>query len=861
MESSLKLRTIIDQLPSALFVCNLQGNIKDVNTAASSLLSYTMEELKNMDFRNSLSIESIPEYNSIIKSLKNENNRSVQLVHVTKAGTFITSKLEIKTIEENNETFLLIISSKVNEEFHPQQKQLLNDELYKKLFDLVNETIYIIDHRGYPVLANSHCMKMTGYSLEELKSKPIIDLVHPEDKALAAEKIKERLSGDEIGYAYTLRMNDKSGNEKWVYQNSVGILWDGKPAGLCVSSDITQIKTIETALRESEEKYRLVVENANEGIFIIQDGHVVFSNQYVRNILGYTDWELKDEHFVSLIHPDDKESVFENYKKRIEGNYIPMYISRVRKKSGDYVTVEVKAARIEYEGKPATLNFTTDVTEKLNAETKLKENEERYRSFFNNSIEAISIFDIETLNFIEVNDAFCSMYGYTKEEAMYMNVADVSAEPENSEKAIKISAKKGGVDIPIRYHKKKDGTVMIVRISVGPFIWKGRKVMYSILRDITEQLRIEQELIDSKEILQSMADSVPAYVAMVDAETLKYKFVNQRFVDAYQRSREQIIGTHIKDIIGQQNTDFAMEYINEVRKGKTASYINIFKINTGERYINVNYSPSFDLNGKVKDIIVLSYDITDIKNTEKQLKMAKEEAEQANQMKSELIATKNRFFSIIAHDLKTPFNGLIGLSELLIKNAVEPKDYKNVATLLHDSAINGFNLLENLLEWARTQTGEIKYNRESIDLKNIIASNINLFRQNANEKNINLHESILSSIIIEGDKQMINTVLRNLISNAIKFTPKGGEVTIEACIDGDNVNITVSDTGVGMKKEDLLKVFNIAESFSCPGTENEKGTGLGLILCKEFIEKHSGIINVTSQVSKGTKISVMLPCI
>lgn len=859
MEDNKFNRAIIDNLPDALFVCNQKGEILDVNETACARLGFSIKELKSLNFKELISKDSIAEFDANFKLLIEKKQFIFEVEHVDKAGTLKPAELSLKIINENNDNIVLIVSRDITSLKECKQTENSSEELYRKLFELANEAIYVVDHKGYSVLANSHCVKMTGYSKEELKSNPIINLVYPEDRAHVTRKLNERLSGDAIGYAYSFRIIDKKGNIKWVYQNSIGTLWDGKPAGLCVSSDITELKNIEAALRESEEKYRLVVENANEGIFIIQDERVVFSNKYVRNILGYNDEEFKNEHFINLIHPDDKKVVFENYRKRIEGEFIPMYISRVKKKTGSYVTVEVRATKIIYEGKPATLNFTTDVTEKLNAENKLQENEERYHSFFSNSIEAISIFDVKTMKFLDVNDAFCQMYGYTKDEALTMVVSDVSAEPEISEQAIKNSAKKGSVDIPIRYHKKKDGTIMIVRISAGPFQWKGRKVMYSILRDITEQLKTEQELIDSKELLQTMADSVPAYVAVVDAETLKYKFVNQRFVDAYEREREQIIGSHIKDIISEENTEFAMKYINEVRKGNPSSYINVFKINTGERYIHVNYRPSFHSNGKVKDIIVLSHDITDLKNAEKQLQKAKEEAEFANQVKSELIATKNRFFSIIAHDLKSPFSGLIGLSQLLVKNASSEKDCKRIAALINDAAINGFKLLENLLEWARTQTGAIKYNPEKVDLKKIIEFNVSLLRQNAKEKNIIMSEIILDEIIIEGDKQMINTIIRNLVSNAIKFTPKGGSVTIEAAFENGNVNLSVSDTGIGINQKDMQKLFKIGGGFSNSGTEDEKGTGLGLILCKEFVDKHSGSIKVESEVLKGTKIIVKLP--
>ena len=859
MESNVYHHSIIDHIPDALFIVNLKGEILDVNQTACTCLGYTREELKNLAFRNIISEDNIPEFNDKVELLIKKKHLLTEVEHVDSNGKIIPAELSLKIIDQNNENVILIISRDITERKQQEQKQRISEVLYRKLFELANENIYIIDRNGFVVLANSHCLNSVGYSNEEFMSTPIIDFVHQDDREYVGKKIKDRLSGDDIGYAYQFRFIDKDGDIKWLYQNSIGIVWNGEPAGLCVSSDITELKNVEAALRESEEKYRLVVENASEGIFIVQDGYIVFENRKMAEIFGYTIEEFKKDNFLTFIHPDDKEIVKENHLNRLKGHQIPSYLLRGRKKDGEYITIEVTATLFEFNSKPATLNFINDVSERIEAERKLRENEERYRSFFSNSIEAISIFDTETLKYIEVNDAFCKMYGYTKEEALTMTVADVSVEPEESEQAIKTSVKKGGVEIPIRYHKKKDGTIMIVRISAGPFKWKGRNVMYSILRDITEQLRTEQELIDSKDLLQKMADSMPAYVGVADAETIKYRFVNQRFVEGFGKTREEIIGSYFAEIIGKENAEFALPYIEKVRKGKPSSYINTFDLSEGKRYINVSFTPSFSADGNVKDIIIMSHDITNIKRAEQELKKAKETAEYANQIKSELIATKNRFFSIIAHDLKSPFNGLIGLTELLINDAVDIEDYKKIAAHMHDMAINGFTLLENLLDWARTQTGEIKYNPEKVNLKKIVEYNIALLKQNAIEKNIILSESIMDDIIIEADDQMINTVLRNLISNAIKFTPKGGHVTIEAILEKENVSLSVSDTGIGINPEDIQKLFKIDDSYSTPGTEKERGTGLGLILCKEFIDKHSGSINVESEVSKGTKIIVKLP--
>ena len=231
-------------------------------------------------------------------------------------------------------------------------------------------------------------------------------------------------------------------------------------------------------------------------------------------------------------------------------------------------------------------------------------------------------------------------------------------------------------------------------------------------------------------------------------------------------------------------------------------------------------------------------------------------------------AIKDRFFSIIAHDLKNPFHNILGFSELLIANIhnYEINKTEKFIKILNHTAKKGYELLENLLEWARSQTGNIDFKPTKFDLKDIVNENIELLSNNAENKNISLLPGILDSTYVFADKNMINTVIRNLLVNAIKFTPERGKVEIMAkplevgrSMSQPDTNqqpgfieISVCDTGVGIKQEDIKKLFRIDVNHSTIGTGDEKGTGLGLILCKEFIEKNKGEIWVESQVGKGS---------
>jgi len=222
---------------------------------------------------------------------------------------------------------------------------------------------------------------------------------------------------------------------------------------------------------------------------------------------------------------------------------------------------------------------------------------------------------------------------------------------------------------------------------------------------------------------------------------------------------------------------------------------------------------------------------------------------------------KDKFFSIIAHDLRSPFNAIVGFSQLLIEQ-VKSQDFAGIelyAGIILRSAELALGLQSNLMEWAQSQTGRIEFSPTHFKTDELINEIALLFTDIASQKNISLDLELVHSTSIFADKAMIGTVLRNLISNSIKYTKPGGKITITAFERENDISIAVSDTGVGMPQTAIDNLFRIDKNQSTPGTQDELGTGLGLILCKEFVEIHGGQIEVESEINKGTTFLVSLP--
>jgi signal transduction histidine kinase len=262
-------------------------------------------------------------------------------------------------------------------------------------------------------------------------------------------------------------------------------------------------------------------------------------------------------------------------------------------------------------------------------------------------------------------------------------------------------------------------------------------------------------------------------------------------------------------------------------------------------------------------------DVTEITHRNNEYRKLKVEAEnraleisKLNDNLKEVNAQKDKFFSIISHDLKSPFNGFLGLISLLKQNISEfsIEEISEMIDLMDKSANSVWELLETLLEWARSQTGKIPFNPDYQQLSDILQQQIYLFSTVADNKEIHLISEIEdTSIISYFDYKMIETVARNLVSNSLKFTEKGGTIILKIESKENDVIFSVIDNGVGISEANLEKLFRIDTQVTTLGTSNEKGTGLGLILCKDFVEKNGGKIWVESELGKGTKFSFSLP--
>ncbi len=367
--------------------------------------------------------------------------------------------------------------------------------------------------------------------------------------------------------------------------------------------------------------------------------------------------------------------------------------------------------------------------------------------------------------------------------------------------------------------------------------------------DITERKKAEEVLKNSESHSRALIEAIPDLIFTMDSKGIfiDYKVAIENL--AYRA--QSIIGKKIRDILPFEFAELVEEKIKLTLQSRQMQVFE-YQLPLPEKGLcdfEARMVPSDS--DKVVSIV---RDVTERKKTEAEIKHKNEELELLN-------ATKDKFFNIIAHDLKSPFNAIMGFSELLVER-VQEKNYEGIdkfAGIILKSSGRAIELLMNLMDWARSQTGKMEFIPEYFQIVDFIEETTPLFDDIAGQKSISIRKNLSQGATVFADKTMISTVLRNLISNAIKFTNTGGEIVISVVNKTSELTVSVSDNGVGISKSALEKLFRLDENYSTTGTNNEQGTGLGLILCKEFIEKHGGKIWVESEVGKGSTFSFSLP--
>lgn len=454
---------------------------------------------------------------------------------------------------------------------------------------------------------------------------------------------------------------------------------------------------------------------------------------------------------------------------------------------------------------------------------------------------------------VDLNNSFEKISGYTS-SAFFNNPNlwfDIVYQEDQSilEKANTYLTENGNADCEYRI-KTSDGKIVWLhdRKSIV-FDDSGTPVqMGGILSDITEKKLLEERL-----TLKNYAlDNSPSAVGFADL-TGNITYVNNKYVKLFgYKDKKEIIGKHISEFAS--TVEQPEKVFSTIRKGEVYIGQGIPKRKDGSTFYSIISASPVISNKKILCVMAVFEDITDLKEMELQLKKSESRLSKLNK-------EKDKFFTIIAHDLKSPFNGMLGLLEIIAKEYTVFNDEQRLKMIKasHDSAQKAFTLLLDLLEWARLQNNQVEIKKEEVNLSDIVNETIDINKDHILTKEISIKNNIKETVQVEVDINSIKTVVRNIFTNAIKFTQSGGEIEFSLKKFNDAVELIIKDSGVGMSEETISKLFKLDENVTMPGTDNEKGTGLGLIICNEIVSKNEWEMNVESQIGKGSTFKILIP--
>jgi PAS domain S-box-containing protein len=371
-----------------------------------------------------------------------------------------------------------------------------------------------------------------------------------------------------------------------------------------------------------------------------------------------------------------------------------------------------------------------------------------------------------------------------------------------------------------------------------------------MIEDITERKKLR----DRMRLLSHAVEGLSECICISDTGD-RIIFVNEAFQTTYGYSQEELLGkSHSIVISPEYDQKFLNSFFQATMEGSWRGNMNNQRKDGSKFPVNSVTSRVFDDKGEMVALVTISSDISETQKAQNQLKKYAEELKASNN-------AKDKLFSIISHDLRNPFTTLLGFSQLLDEQYSEFSEAEKISFIqeIRKASENTFNLLENLLTWSRTQTGGIQARPALFDVAELLQQHLIIQQNTASLKRIDLSFKIPKGIMAYADPDMVKTILLNLTSNAIKFTRTKGVITITATVQKDTVQIEVADNGIGMTPSDVESIFRIDKSRSKPGTSNEKGTGLGLLICKEFVERNGGKIRVESEQNKGSRFIFTLP--
>jgi len=742
-----------------------------------------------------------------------------------------------------------------------------SEQVFRSLVENAFVGIAISDLRGRLKYVNKTLADLLGYSVSELLNQPFKNFIHPADRGKVMRLFLRIIMLRREPRQLEFRSVRRDGSVLNLWSKPSRFIVNGRTVGFqAIVVDITELKMMEKKLKETNRKLEMFLETAMEGITIVDSNdNLSFVNKAFAGMLGYEKEELLGANLRKLVDKEGFEKIRKETEARKKG-VTSRYEIKLYCKNGDPRIVQVSASPFwDADGNFAgTLAIIMDVTERKKMEEKLRESEEKFRGMAERSFDAIAIVNLEG-NITYASPSVGKVLGYPQNEVVGKSFLEYFS-PDTLSNASQLftdlmqGKSLEGLQLGL---PRKDGTIATVEINAAPIIMNGKVTgIQAVFRDITERKKMEERLRESEERLRSLIEYAPDAIYINDLNGKILEGNRQaEILTGYEK--EELIGKSILEagLLPEKYVPKAIEAVQKNLSGQRTGPDEFELIRKDGSRVFVEISTIPIKIGQRIEILGIARDITERKQMQKKLEEYSQHLEalveqrtrqlkeaQEKLIKSERLAAIGEVAAMVGHDLRNPLTGIKGATYYLKTKLYSKMDEKTREMLeLIEADIEYANkIITDLLEYSR----EVHLELTETNPKTIITETLHLIKV---PKNIQIINRTRKEPKIRIDIEKMARVFHNLVINAIDAMPNGGKLTITSRKTKDAVEFIFKDTGIGMTKETMEKIFT---PFF---TTKAKGMGLGLPICKRIIEAHGGKITVESAVGEGTTFILTLP--
>ena len=855
--SEQKYRNLVENLNEIIYTSDGNGHVTYLNNAFEKITGFPNDIFNKMSEKELIHPDDYEKFmGEIAKVKQNHKVENFEYRAKTALGDYRHFLTTIQPLISINGKFagLTGVATDITKIKEAEKKILDSKKKLDTILSAIPDLILIFDAEGNYLDAFPQDSKYLVLSFAELKSKNIRDVL---PRAIVSESmtiINKAISTNRIvDYKYTLIIDDRdilfnARVRRIVYDGQVAVLWN--------AHDITTEEKIMKALKENEKKFLNLLNYTYDWEYWVDvDGNIGYTSPSCKAQTGYEPEEYleRSELLADIVHPADKKIFLAHLKEVCKSNSPGKIQFKILKKNGEMRVIRHTCQAVFDNGKYIGRRVTNrNATDRWNAEQQQIKSEKKYKSIFDSLIDVYYRLSLDGI--VEnVSPSIEKISGYKRHDIIGKNASTFYLIPELRQELLKITLKEGVLQNYEIEMRDKTGEVKTISFN-NKLVYDESGMPIAVegmLRDVTQSKKAREELLNAKNEIQNYLSIARVMILVLDQNGI-VKLINKKGCKILGYNEDEIMGKNWLDVFIPQNQRKEIKNILDmIMKGKVEKIRvhenEIINKSGSLRTIRWNNAYLENTNGEITGILSSGEDITDEK------KMLHNLIESEKNLK-ELNSAKDKFFSIVSHDIRSPFTALLGFTQILDEDfdSLAKEEIEEIAHSLNKISKNIFEFIEGLLEWSRVQSNKIEINLVKLKLFALVQDVFVLLSAVALKKGVRIKIEVAKDLEVLADENVVETVLRNLISNAIKFSYKGDTITIYTENSDDEIIVCVKDTGTGINEEIKNKLFKLDEYISELGTEKEKGTGLGLLLCRDLLEKQQNKIWVDSVLNKGS---------